>query len=165
LKRLPWADQDNYRICYDEQRVTFRVPDMKQFNEQQLHDVFAGCDVGPAKLVDITMLSAASDDAAVPPPDALKELAGEWQTDDEASQKFWLNIRGRRLRLHTTMLGDWNAMTRTILDAGTDWIRYTRGTTGDDSRELKYRRDGEALVVSIPAGSVYQGEFRLFRVQ
>jgi hypothetical protein len=142
--------------------VQVRIPDIKRFDEKQLLKELHGRGLVPAWVEEIKPLPdmppAASD---VLDNQALKALEGEWRTNEVAPRKFWFRVKEGYLRLHTTRHGFWSAATTPILDAGKDWIQY--GSDPAKGLQVKYKMEADALVVEVPAPSVYQGRFKLFR--
>ena len=45
LKGLPWVDQDSVKVNYDAQNARFHVPDMAQFNQDELLKALPGKNV------------------------------------------------------------------------------------------------------------------------
>jgi len=162
LTSLSWADKDNYRINYDEQKVRIRVPDMSKFDHNQLIEVFTNrglIGVAIAEFKKVDDLPPAANAAAVR--EAVKPLNGEWHTDESAEQKFWLKVSGNTIRLHTVDHGFWSTTTSRIHDAGDDWLHF--GIDPAKSNELRYQLKDAALNVQIKFPSSYQGEFKLYR--
>jgi hypothetical protein len=161
LKSLPWVDIDNYRIEFDEQMVTARVPDMQRFDQKQLLAAFQSRDLSPVYIEEIARASnPAAPEAEIVSSPLLKPLEGEWRTNDVAPRKFWLDVQSGMLRLHTTKLGFWTTRRTPIVSVAKDAITFKEG---EKSIALTYKLDLDGLVIEIPAPSVFQGQFKLGR--
>lgn len=130
---------------------------MSKFNEIELVQAFYDQHLIPTLLHEVKPL----EDPLVPTilnDPVLGSLKGEWRTSETARRKFWLTIDRGTVRLHTTKIGHWIWTTAPVLDVGKDWIEY-----GNPVRKerLTYRLEEKTLTISVPAPSVFQGQFRL----
>jgi hypothetical protein len=90
----------------------------------------------------------------------LKPLAGAWRTDENAPRKFWLEVQAGMILLHTTKVGLWTSSRTPIVSVENDKIMFQ---DAEKTIAMSFKLKQTALTISIPAPSVFQGQYELSR--